>query len=323
MHLLTLSIMVQVLTNCAFVKDFLGFHRCIFALMKGFDLRLFFGGMSMYHDSAGMARTLGIPGADMLFASDFAHGMNGDADPLMLPSKLPSSSTGDNEICMSLRVWDALLWFAIMGRPRRDVSVMADFCKTLTQYSMQLLPRSIFPYDTVPMTRTDAVNETQVFMDMQYELDDQDVLRIPRPLVIPRPIDKDIVLPNFKLKCGGKIGSGVLEDEMFMSEIIMMSDDIGIKSWSRLPLHIIPSMNIFWEYGVCFPLIRYTEASSLSHEVGSSKNVQLAFVFLHPVRFSMMLWAMDSEDEDKDTTDEDWLPQMVCVFNVYLLYVSL
>jgi hypothetical protein len=126
--------------------------------MKDFDFRAFFGGMSMYHDSAGMARILGIPNADMLFANDFVHGMNGDADPVMLPSRLPSSM-GDNEVCISVRVWDALLWFAIMGRPRRDISVLTDFSKTLAQYCIQLLPRSIFPYDAVPMTRTDPVNE--------------------------------------------------------------------------------------------------------------------------------------------------------------------
>jgi hypothetical protein len=134
----------QVMENCAFVKDFLGFHRCIYSLMKDFDLRAFFGGMDMYHNGEAMARTLGVPNPQR-FASDFVYGMNGDSDPIMLPSKIQTSrgggSSSDTEFCLSLRVWDILLWFAIIGRPRRDVSIMSDFSKTLAQYSLQLLPR--------------------------------------------------------------------------------------------------------------------------------------------------------------------------------------
>ena len=159
----------KVMMNCAFVKDFLGFHRCIFNLMKEYDFRTFFGGMSMYHDGEGMARLLNIPNPER-FASDFVHGINGKVDPLMLPSKLPSLSGGnrfggggvvgdgsgnssDTEYCISLRVWDLFLWFAMMQRPRRDVGIMHEVAKTLTQYCMQLLPRSIYPFEVVPMAR--------------------------------------------------------------------------------------------------------------------------------------------------------------------------
>lgn len=51
----------KVLTNCAFIKDLLGFKRCILSLMRVYDLREFFGGMSCYHDGASMARALDIP----------------------------------------------------------------------------------------------------------------------------------------------------------------------------------------------------------------------------------------------------------------------
>jgi|688.fasta_scaffold1145943_1 hypothetical protein len=159
-------------------------------------------------------------------------------------------------------------------------------------------------------------------METQYEAtEEEDVLRIPRPMVLPRGVNPSIVSANFKLQCAGKVGAGVLEDEMFMSEIVMMSEDIGVKPWHKLPLHIIPSLNIFWEYGVCFPLVRYTAASSLSDLGNSScttaaaaRNVQFAFVFLHPVRFSMMLWAMDTESCSEigdEAEDDSWVPEMV------------
>lgn len=127
-------------------------------------MRMFFGGMAMYHNGEGMARLLGVPNAH-LFASDFVHGVHGKVDPLMLPSRLPQmrGGSGDTEFCISLRIWDLLLWFAIMKRPRRDVGIMPEFAKTFAQYSMQLLPRSIFPFETVPMTRVDAVDRMQVF----------------------------------------------------------------------------------------------------------------------------------------------------------------
>lgn len=136
---------MQVMENCAFVKDFLGFHRCIHSLMKAFDLRSFFGGMGVYNNGEAMANLLNVPHPER-FASDFVYGMNGDCDPLMLPSKIHSlrggGTSSETEFCLSLRVWDVLLWFAIMGKPRRDVSIMTDFSKTLAQYSLQLLPRS-------------------------------------------------------------------------------------------------------------------------------------------------------------------------------------
>ena len=92
------------------MSDFLGSHRCICSLMKEFDFRAFFGGMSAYHDGAAMARTLvnpvfcfdglfhvvyltffeagfqGIPNSEA-FASNFVYSLNGKADPLMLPSR--------------------------------------------------------------------------------------------------------------------------------------------------------------------------------------------------------------------------------------------
>jgi hypothetical protein len=43
---------------------------------------------------------------------------------------------------------------------------------------------------------------------------------------------------------------------MYMSEIIMMSEDMGM-AWHRFPLEQCPSLNIYWEYGVFYPMSRY------------------------------------------------------------------
>jgi hypothetical protein len=92
----------------------------------------------------------------------------------MIPARIPrvartsprqplsSSSYAEADYCIALRIWDVLLWFAIMQRPRRDVGICADFANTLAEYSIQLLPRSIFPFDLVPMTRIDPIQKVQV-----------------------------------------------------------------------------------------------------------------------------------------------------------------
>lgn len=308
----------KVMTNCAFVKDFLGFHRCIYSLMKPYNLRQFFGGMSMYHDGEAMAKALGIPHPER-FASDFSYGVNGGADPLMLPSRISSGAAGsssDVEYCLSLRVWDLFLWFSMMHRPRRDVGIMLEMAKTLAHYAMQLLPKSIFPFALVPMGRADSVDRSHVLMDMLNSRDDAPLCR---PLVLPRSKNETITTPNFQLVCAGKIGAGILEDEMYMSEIIMMAEDIGmtneetgILEWYKMPLQEISStLNIFWEWGVSYPMARYFEPGESQHgtdggeeDTGHTKHLTFAIMYMDPNRFSMMIWAPSAAVEGLPWDDE-------------------
>ena len=76
--------------------------------------------------------------------------------------QLSSSHFAEADYCLALRVWDALFWFAFMRRPRRDVGILSDVAHTFAEFSVQLLPKSIFPYDVVPMTRLDAIKKGQV-----------------------------------------------------------------------------------------------------------------------------------------------------------------
>jgi hypothetical protein len=65
--------------NCAFVVDLFGFQRCILSLIKRFDLRSFFRGISAYHDSERMARVLGVR-TELQFVSYFADCQNGQVE---------------------------------------------------------------------------------------------------------------------------------------------------------------------------------------------------------------------------------------------------
>jgi hypothetical protein len=188
---------------------------------------------------------------------------------------------------------------------------------------------------------------------------------VPRPLVMARPANPSILTRNFKADYEGRIGSKVLEDEMFMSEILEMAADLCIE-WRRMPIAHLPAINIHWEYGMCFPMGKYygeaeeeeeaaakdnddnddddddnDSLSSLSSSSSSSSqqkrnalvfekimqrvsSVSQCAMFLHPTRYSMMLWVMDAEsreivEEADGPLPEDWTPTMVLAHEFSLL----
>jgi hypothetical protein len=352
--------------------------------MKVYDLREFFGGMSCYHNGEAMARCLGVQNPERFTNGFMEDSLDGSRpDPVMLPSKV-AQPNGEIEYCIGLRVWDLLLWFAIIGRPRRDVGILTDFAKTMAQYSMQILPRSILPYSLVPMTRLDPVEKKQVVMDLQGNSNggggggtasgislSSSSSYVPRPLVIVRPTNTSILTRNFKPDYEGLVGTKVLEDEMYMSEILEMSADLSL-NWKQLPIAHLPTLNVHWEYGMCYPMGRYIVAtadksnndssqqegemkedleeetfsrcsssslsSSCSHAsvtageksleqvVERMSSVDQCAMFLHPTRYSMMLWVMDAasrkaveEETDEDCLPDDWAPNMVLAHEFSLL----
>jgi hypothetical protein len=52
---------------------------------------------------------------------------------------------------------------------------------------------------------------------------------------------------------------------MYMSEIVMVSEDMGIK-WHQFPIDHRPSLNIFWEYDVFYPMMHYLDPPASSDE---------------------------------------------------------
>lgn len=75
-----------VLKNCAFLADLFGFQKCIMSLMREYDLRGFFGGMSAYHNIDLMASILGVH-SDVPFTSSFVDGKDGKADPVVMSAR--------------------------------------------------------------------------------------------------------------------------------------------------------------------------------------------------------------------------------------------
>ena len=122
-----------------------------------------------------------------------------------------------------------------------------------------------------------------------------------RPSVLPRKVNAGITTPNFTLKCKGMFGTKVLEDEMYMSEIFFISNDLGMK-WFEFPLDHHPTLNIFWEYGECYPFTRYfdvrppedTSNRELTNFLRELSECHDAVMYFNPARHSMMLFVVDT-----------------------------
>jgi hypothetical protein len=137
----------KALNTSAFCKMQHSFILCIKSLFTGFDLRGFFGGMSKYHDSAFLLQSLDVPFASQ-FSNGFLDNSSLDVDPVACVGRIEH-----DVFCLGVRIWDILLFFSIMKRPRRDISLIEDVSSTFTEHMISMLPVSIFPYDIVPANK--------------------------------------------------------------------------------------------------------------------------------------------------------------------------
>jgi hypothetical protein len=160
------SRMHGVLDGCGFCKSKFSFQECVKSLHSSFDLRGFLGGMSNYHNSKLLLQSLDFPHA-ALFPDNFVDPSSTHIDQALVVARLSSDVYG-----LSLNIWNALLWFALMKRPRRDPGIVNEFAHSLTTLSMKMLPKSIFPYTLVPMTRLDPFTGFQVMMDLRDASDE-------------------------------------------------------------------------------------------------------------------------------------------------------
>jgi hypothetical protein len=319
----------RALKTSAFCKVQHTFTICLKSLFAGYDLRGFFGGMSKYHDSRALLESLNFPFAAK-FSNDFMDSGGVDVDPVGLIGRV------DHDVyCYGVRLWDMLLFFAIMKRPRyllilvflaflviltwyyiffrRDVSLIEDVSATFTEHMISMLPMSIFPYNIVPANKVDSITNTQRMFDFGQDRTHG---------VMIRGKNLSIFAPTFKMECKGNERSGVLEDEMYMTSLIMMSVEVGCDVRS-FPIDKWP-VTVAVSWGVCYPFHRYPEATSWNQREGplgdlarSLKHAHNLCVMMHPSRHSMMLFVMDEADEAAMYPIQDsWIPtvRMVAEF---------
>lgn len=201
----------------------------------------------------------------------------------------------------------------------RDPGIVTEFSNTLVEFSMRTIPKSVFPYDVVPMTRLDPITKEQVVMDLRTGLSDDHDERMHGTII--RFKNPSIVTNNFAAECPGMGRSKVLEDEMYMTTVFMIAKDIGCR-WYEVPIdRWMISLNVAFD--VSYPFIRYDNAISWLDKTRGHLGTgmehckcDLGCVFMNPSRRSIMLWAITDEslqvmlDNGPETLDEmGWKPQ--------------
>jgi hypothetical protein len=123
--------------------------------------------------------------------------------------------------------------------------------------------------------------------------------------------NKSIITNNFVMECKGRNQSNVLEDEMYMSNILMLADTINCK-WFEIPLGAWKT-TLHLEYGICYPFTSYTNTTIAD----PSKVSHTACLFMNPTRRSVMLWVLDKNsaeeyDEEKavELEERNWVPSV-------------
>jgi hypothetical protein len=148
---------------------------------------------------------------------------------------------------------------------------------------------SIFPHDIVPANKVDSINNTQRVFDFGTSR---------KHGVIVRGKNLSIFSNNFKMECKGSQRSGVLEDEMYMTCLIMASADIKCQV-QDFPIDNWPIvLSLSW--GTCYPFHRFRNAVKWKQTEGllgdlarRLKYTDSVIVLMHPSRHSVMMFAMD------------------------------
>lgn len=107
--------------------------------------------MSKYPDSKFLLESLDLNFASN-FQSSFVEPESLNVDPVACMGRV------DIDIyCIGVRIWDILLFFALMKRPRRDIALIEDFSSSLTEHLISTLPSTIFPYNIVPANKVSFI----------------------------------------------------------------------------------------------------------------------------------------------------------------------
>lgn len=231
----------KALMASAFVKERYTFNRALDALQQGYSLCEFFGGMSKYGDSKSLIRSLGLdfadrfPGANELFSP-------GETIPVLYLGRVNFET-----YCTGVYVWDMLLFFSIMRRPRRCITMLDDICETLTRHMFEThLPATVFPYRVTTFSKMDDLtgkNKVCVF-DTHRRQD----------YVIRR---KTQFTENFRMQYPGVKKGRILEDEAHMSTLLAICSDLDIENVFDFPIAAGWPVSLHLQEAKTYPFQRY------------------------------------------------------------------
>lgn len=213
------------------------------------------------------------------------------------------TTIGKCDYGLGVRVWDALLFVALIQRPRRDFGIVMDFTRNITTYMMQMLPKSILPYNTLPAERIDNFSSEQVV----YNIESLST----RPEQLLRFRDNNTIGPFATFAYQSPGPTALAEDDAYMAPIVALAKMLNFPSLYTIPLHLW-TLDIGWEYGTVYPMAVYDENNCTNYDLQG----HIALV-LNQRRCSMMLYAQTPASIDKerelslqDIREQDFRPYM-------------
>jgi hypothetical protein len=236
---------VSTLKMCAFLED----ENALMAAMisvkdSDVDMRGFFGGMELYHNSRELLHLgSGIPCSGM--QSQFDGAQTTKADPFMIMRRISASR---NDYAIGFRAWDLLLMASLLRRPRRDYGIVSDFARSLTQHLCGMVPAAVLPYEQVVSCRLDPFSWDQTH------------------IVIPPPETRPTVMLRFRDSRANGRGAtfsysspsitGLMEDDFHMASTIAFATRMQLEDFTQVRLDLLnPDMHLL--PGITYPMIHY------------------------------------------------------------------
>lgn len=198
----------DVLKQCCFVQDESSFVTLLGGVRDAvYDLRGLFGGMSCYENSRQLVSVATGRTADGM-PTCFENNHSRAADPMFV---IRQTTCNKNEYALGVRVWDALLFAALIRRPRRDYGIVYDFSLSITEFIVSAFPTSVFPFQHVPTLRLDPLSGDQMLARVGTSSSSQEGPRSDRPEQILRFKDAKTAGRNAIFSCSSPGPTGLLE----------------------------------------------------------------------------------------------------------------
>jgi hypothetical protein len=301
-----------VLSKCASIND-LGMMIKLLSSVKGheYDLSDIFGYTHMHNSKQLMLNATGSSMAGM--PENFDSGA--ECDKMFVIRRVNATQS---EYALGVRVWDALLFVALMKRPRMDFGIVNDFAESIVTHLLTLLPVSVMPYQYIPAQHYDSLEScpSQGFFkvgNIGGEVDESHSQDLPefwckRPEQILRNENTVDFRRNTKFEYQSPGPTKMLEDDAFMSSIITLQQHLHVQNFWDIPIHKW-EFDIAWDWNLTYPVMLYASGSKPSSGVcmcmTSNKSSRIISISVTQVVDDP---SFDDDQSDNDGSDDIPLP---------------
>ena len=269
----------HVLITCAFVKDMFAFSHAMKVMIdQKFDLKSFFGGMSMFKKSRSLFESLGLESIGRNFENEICEDLN----------TLTVGRTSFEIYCIGISLWDVLLFSSVCQRPRRSVDMWDDIADTFVVHAFNTLPRAIFPFPVTMYNKEDSITKKNRLCKLDEKRSHAFIIR---------QRNQEIFSRNFQVQYPGKTLSRLLEDEAHMTHLLEICSFFKITNYLDFPLDAWPfSLNA--QRGVVYPFVRYknTNVAEWACDYNIRSDTTEIYVFANPSTMSLQVFSATNTD---------------------------